>query len=203
MNLKWKSIIDKNEQRGSSSVLVIMVLLMLITFGVLAMMTSYSSLKISRKNAEWTQGFYELESLAGNHLAEVETHIIFSADFADEYIVEMRYKEPSPKGFEYPWQDEVYKKWLVSSDDDVFKDEIRSWIFEKALKDSLDQMNIEYDLNLDSKGTLTFISSSVDNRYFLTSLQIEDRETALLEWREVPEVFEYDEILEFKDPGGN
>jgi len=189
MNLKWKSITGNNGQRGSSSVLVIMVLLMLITFGVLAMMTSYSGLKISRKNAEWTQAFYKLESLAGNHLAEIENHIIYSADFADEYIEEM--------------QDEVYKKWLESSEEDAFKDEISEWIFENTLTESLDQMNIEYDLKLGSIGTLAFISISDDNRHFLTRLQIEDREIALLEWREVPEVFEYDEILEFTDPGGN
>lgn len=202
MNLKWKSIIDKNEQRGSSSVLVIMVLLMLITFGVLAMMTSYSNLKISRKNAEWTQAFYRLESLAGNHLAEVETHINFSADFADEYIQGMRYKEPSPQGFDYPWQDEVYKKWLVSTQDDAFIEEIKDWIFERNLTDSLMQMDVEYELELDSGGSLAFISTSEDDRHFLTRLQIKEKEIKLMEWREVPEVFEYDEILEFTDPGG-
>lgn len=202
MNLKWKSIIDKNGQRGSSSVLVIMVLLMLITFGVLAMMTSYSNLKIARKNAEWTQDFYKLESLAGNHLAEVESHIIFSADFADEYIQGMRYKEPSPQGFDYPWQDEVYKKWLVSSQDDAFTDEIRNWIFEMSLTDSLSQMDIEFELNMDSDGSLAFITTSEDNRHFLTHLQIDERKIALMEWREIPEEFEYKEILEFTDPGG-
>lgn len=203
MNLKWKSIIDKSEQRGSSSVLVIMVLLMLITFGVLAMMTSYSNLKIARKNAEWTQGFYELESLAGNHLAEVETHIIFSADFADEYIEAMRYKEPSPQGFDYPWQDEVYKKWLVSTQEDVFIKAIRAWIFEKNLTDSLQKMDIAYELKMDSEGSLAFTSTSEDARHFLTSLQIKEKEITLMEWREIPQVFEYDEILEFTDPGGN
>ncbi|MBE0449622.1 MAG: hypothetical protein IBX70_02130 [Clostridia bacterium] len=202
MNLKWKSIIDKNEQRGSSSVLVIMVLLMLITFGVLAMMTSYSNLKISRKNAEWTQAFYKLESLARYHLAEVETHIIHSADFADEYIEEMRYKEPSPQGFDYPWQDEVYKKWLVSEQEEAFIDEIRAWIFEKNLMDSFSLMDIEYELDLGSEGSLAFVSTSEDNRHFWTRLQIDEREIALMEWREIPEVFEYDEVLEFTDPGG-
>lgn len=202
MNSKWKSIIDKNDQRGSSSVLVIMVLLMLITFGVLAMMTSYSNLKISRKNAEWTQAFYKLESLAGNHLAEVKTHIIYSADFADEYIEGMRYKEPSPLGFDYPWQDEVYKKWLVSEQDDAFTDEIRAFIFEKNLMDTLSQMDIEYELNMGSEGSLAFVSTSENNRHFLTRLQIDERKIALMEWREIPEVFEYVEVLEFTDPGG-
>lgn len=202
MNLKWKSIVDNNEQRGSSSVLVIMVLLMLITFGVLAMMTSYSNLKISRKNAEWTQSFYRLESLAENHLAQIETYIIYSADFADEYIEEMRYKEPSPQGFEYPWQDEIYKKWLISAQDDVFSLETRNWIFENNLKESLEQMPIEYELNIDPEGMLNFISTSEDNRYFLTRLQIDDREMKVIEWREVPEEFEY-KTLEFTDPGGN
>ena len=56
-----KSKVYSNE-KGSSSVLVILVMLLLITFGVLAMMSSYSNLKIARKNASWTQGYYLLES---------------------------------------------------------------------------------------------------------------------------------------------
>lgn len=58
--------------KGSSSVLVIMVMLMLITFGVLAMMSSYANLKIARKNAQWISDYYLLEMEA----TETLTHLI-------------------------------------------------------------------------------------------------------------------------------
>ena len=67
MKSECKSIIKGiklNRERGSSSVLVIMIMLLLITFGVLAMMSSYSNLKIARKQAQWTKDFYQLESIA-------------------------------------------------------------------------------------------------------------------------------------------
>lgn len=67
MRLKCKNKFF-NRRKGSSSVLVIMVMLMLITFGVLAMMSSYSNLKIARKNAQWVQGYYALESLTEKNL---------------------------------------------------------------------------------------------------------------------------------------
>ena len=63
MKLRWKKPIKIKplfSERGSSSVLVIMIMLLLITFGVLAMMSSYSNLKIARKHAQWTSDYYQI-----------------------------------------------------------------------------------------------------------------------------------------------
>lgn len=47
---------------GSSSILVILLVVTMVVFGVLAMMSSYSGLKMAKKNAQWTSEYYELES---------------------------------------------------------------------------------------------------------------------------------------------
>lgn len=49
---------------GSSSILVILLVVTMVVFGVLAMMSSYAGLKMANKNAVWTSEYYELESKA-------------------------------------------------------------------------------------------------------------------------------------------
>ena len=49
---------------GSSSILVILLVVTMVVFGVLAMMSSYSGLKMAKKNAQWTSEYYELEANA-------------------------------------------------------------------------------------------------------------------------------------------
>ncbi len=68
-----------NDHRGSSSVLVMMVMLMLISFAVLAMLSSYSHYKIASKNASWTKDYYRLESLANEHYAIVKSLVADAA----------------------------------------------------------------------------------------------------------------------------
>ena len=51
-------------RKGSSSLLVILLVVTMVVFGVLAMMSSYSGLKMAKKNAQWTSEYYELEANA-------------------------------------------------------------------------------------------------------------------------------------------
>lgn len=53
-----------NNERGSSSILVVLVFLMLGIFSVLGMMSSYSEYKLALKNAEWNREYYILEGKA-------------------------------------------------------------------------------------------------------------------------------------------
>ena len=57
---------------GSSSILVILLVVTMVVFGVLAMMSSYSGLKMARKTAQWTQDYYELESKAEIMLYDIK-----------------------------------------------------------------------------------------------------------------------------------
>lgn len=55
-------ILFKNE-RGSASVIVILVMLLLTVFGVLAFVSAGSSLRLAEKNASTVQNYYRLDAL--------------------------------------------------------------------------------------------------------------------------------------------
>ncbi len=59
-------------RKGSSSILVILLIVTMVVFGVLAMMSSYSGLKMARKTAQWTNDYYELESKAEVMLYDIK-----------------------------------------------------------------------------------------------------------------------------------
>lgn len=182
---------------GSSSVLVIMIMLLLITFGVLAMMSSYSNLKIARKHAQWTREFYSLESLAEKDLSLVKGALLS----AGEEVRELLRDNPNLT------EEMSYAEFLRS--------------FHKAVESNTHLMEIvtlnfdEADLNVEIKENwvpeIVFISEdTVSGRKLLVKLVLDrvahiamDKSYEVAEWREIPVDFDYDDALNFSDPGGN
>lgn len=58
--------------QGGASVLIILIMISLTTFGVLALVSAHSDLKLARKNAAFVQEYYDLEAEAEFKLHEVE-----------------------------------------------------------------------------------------------------------------------------------
>lgn len=54
----------RTKRKGSSTILVILIVLTVVLFGVMNMMSVYTSYKISKKNLQWTSDYYELDSKA-------------------------------------------------------------------------------------------------------------------------------------------
>lgn len=73
MNCSRKST---NRRRGSSSVLIMMVMIFLVSLGVLLLVSARSNLTLSKKNAQWVQGYYDLESLANQHYSIIKEKIM-------------------------------------------------------------------------------------------------------------------------------
>lgn len=61
-----------HNERGSSSILVVLAFLMLGIFSVLGMMSSYSDYRLAQKNAEWTREYYTLEGQAQSFTAKMD-----------------------------------------------------------------------------------------------------------------------------------
>ncbi|HWQ30266.1 MAG TPA: hypothetical protein VN549_04675 [Negativicutes bacterium] len=61
-----------HNQRGSSSILVVLAFLMLGIFSVLGMMSSYSGYRLAQKNAEWAREYYTLEGQAQYFTAKMD-----------------------------------------------------------------------------------------------------------------------------------
>jgi hypothetical protein len=70
------------KKKGSSSIMVILVMLTLVVFGVLALMSSYSDLKLSKKNANWLKGYYELDARGEELVSQIDTKLEASAEKA-------------------------------------------------------------------------------------------------------------------------
>ncbi|HBQ65061.1 MAG TPA: hypothetical protein DD727_09140, partial [Clostridiales bacterium] len=60
-----------NRQRGSSSVLVIFMMLMLSVFGTLALMSSHAGLKLAGKHAQWIGKVHTLDARGTETLARI------------------------------------------------------------------------------------------------------------------------------------
>ena len=155
------SLLSKNE-KGSSSVLVIMVLLMLVTFGVLALITANSNLKVAEKNASWNRSYYQLENLGVQTLKKIQEN-------ADKLIMEI----PAE------WQSKIAE--LHDEIDYMDEDTIVIWI--------VSQENRRF-----------FIELSYDKA---ESMSLQSFQYDIKQWREVPFAFEYEDELQFSDPGGN
>lgn len=166
--------------KGSSSVLVIMIMLLMITFGVLAMMSSYSSLKIARKHAAWTEAYYRLES---------------QSDFNMMYIKD------------------VFSEVLLEYDRDVEDEQFRR--FFEALETALSrEVDSTYRISSnfeDVKPSLSILTTDEESgRHLLATVRfdtdiesVDQMRMEVVEWREIPIDFEYDDMIDFRDPEGN
>jgi hypothetical protein len=60
------------KKKGSSSIMVILIMLVLVIFGVLALMSSYSDLKLSMKNAAWLEKYYNLDAKGETLVSQID-----------------------------------------------------------------------------------------------------------------------------------
>ena len=182
---------------GSSSVLVIMIMLLLITFGVLAMMSSYSNLKIARKHAQWTREFYSLESLAEKDLSLIKAALLS----AGEDVRELLREDPNLTAEKSTV--DFLKFFHKAVESDTHLTEIVTLNFDEA------SLNAEMVQNWIPE--IVFVSEDdVSGRKLLVKLVLDqdnhiamDKSCEVVEWREIPVDFVYDDALNFSDPGGN
>jgi hypothetical protein len=81
----------RGSRKGSSSVLVIMILLALVLFGTLALTSTYADLKLSRKGVSWLTAYYELDARGETFLAAAIAILNGARTDADRYFDEGRY----------------------------------------------------------------------------------------------------------------
>jgi hypothetical protein len=67
-------------QKGASSVLVILLLLALVVFGVAALTTALSGLRLGQKVSDWNESYYRLEGQAARCWAEIDAAVSRAAE---------------------------------------------------------------------------------------------------------------------------
>ncbi len=217
MNLRCKNIIDSKvykDDKGSSSVLVILVMLLLITFGVLAMMSSYSNLKIARKNASWTQGYYLLESEASLAYNKV-VKIIDEAKVLSDALID---EQAQIKWALYPFDDglktalDPLLQEAIPPEISWLKRVLFHWSFYQLYNAQVDMPVLEpmrlEDL-LESEQEIPFVIEYVTvheatGRKLLVALDLDpDDKVIITQWREIPAEFDYSNSIGFSDPEEN
>jgi hypothetical protein len=66
-------------KRGSASAVVVMVTVLLAVFGVLALVSSYSGLKLAQRHATWSSDYYKVDAEAEAMLASIEGDLAAAA----------------------------------------------------------------------------------------------------------------------------
>lgn len=220
MKLKCKSIIrniNLKSEKGSSSVLVIMIMLLLITFGVLAMMSSYSNLKIARKHADWTKDYYRLESNADKTYMEFENLYKAVVEEMDHYL-----SNDLEIGIESSSLPELVKNALLTDIDANENELCEQKLFLYLLYDkfynspiylldtsiSFNYDIVNEDILNDEEPEISYITVDEETgRQLLTSIKINalnyKNYPEIKEWRELPREFQYDDSIYFNDPEEN
>ena len=109
---KLKSLLISN--RGSSSVLVILIMVMLVVLGLLALMSTWSELKLARKNASWSTAYYSLDSEAEARLAELDSCLQDADESAGNYIMTKDYERPESSYLPSALQQSVHNGWQAA-----------------------------------------------------------------------------------------
>ncbi|NLT96963.1 MAG: hypothetical protein GXW96_02190 [Christensenellaceae bacterium] len=72
-------------QKGASSVLVILLLLVLVVFGVAALTTALSGLRLGQKVSDWNESYYRLEGQAARCWAEIDAAVSRAAESGEPF----------------------------------------------------------------------------------------------------------------------
>jgi len=69
-------------KKGASSILVVLLLVVLVVFGIAALTTALSNLRLGQKNAEWSTAYYTAEAQAQGCYAKIDqaVHDAFDSD---------------------------------------------------------------------------------------------------------------------------
>ena len=78
-------------EKGASSVLVMLILIVLVSLGLAALTTSLASMRLGDKSAEWHMAYYELDRMAEKRVAAIDDAISDARASAETYMVSRLY----------------------------------------------------------------------------------------------------------------
>ena len=84
--------------KGSSLVLIILLMVILVVFGVTAMMSSFTDLKLARKNSEWVKDYYTVSSKGESLIEKLDRCLIIADKAAKTFIEQQDYKKTEVVG---------------------------------------------------------------------------------------------------------
>lgn len=190
-------------QKGSSSVLVVLTLLMLVLFGVLGMMSSFSDLKIAQKNADWTIDYYHFETMANILLFDINALSEQKREETQALIGLWKSGKPyndKLSAASYKKIEEVLKK---KSEEVKTFTLVYGVLMSEGLKDYGSDPVIQWSQDVNGQSLLyTSLVTLPSNRRYMVQLDLMPTSGdpyKVLMWREIPETFDYSKGIEFQD----
>jgi hypothetical protein len=162
------------KKKGSSSIMVILIMLILVIFGVLALMSSYSDLKLSKKNAAWLEKYYKLDAKGEMLVSQID----------------FRLEKASKEALTGNTMDKG--KYINLAENEV-----------RAIK-TVDKLQITKDKNIltinstlkDNDENMLSISLEVNIPYTY-NLKSPLKHYRVTRWEQLPRVFKYDNTISF------
>ena len=86
--------------KGASSILVILLLLVLVVFGIAALTTALSGLRLGLKVSDWSEAYYGAEGIAAQRWAEIDKAVSEASKSDHDNFFESLSKQLSAQDFE-------------------------------------------------------------------------------------------------------
>ncbi|MBC7959187.1 MAG: hypothetical protein H7X94_04895 [Vallitaleaceae bacterium] len=130
------------DQKGATSIFVMIFMVVLLVFGLAALTTSLASLKLADKNHNWSKEYYALEANAEVTVAAIDG-ILYAAEVtAREYVLTKQYLNSSGTFLENENQSDILKQWQLKNqvmDQEAFLEQLLQFVYVNraynALKD--------------------------------------------------------------------
>ncbi len=222
MNLTCKNKIKAAvmSNSGSSCVLVILIMVMLVVLGLLALMSTWSGLKLARKNASWSTTYYELDSRAENRLAEMDACLKDAEQSSEIYMMTKDYERPQSNYLPADIQHTVHDDWLMaqaSGKGAEFVDKLQKKLYYVYCEMRLNECSEgEFEIIRvpDSEDDAVKVYTTVyeglpqSGRSLRLGIEVlfgpSEKKSGLeryriISWKEIPKSFKYDESPEFEE----
>lgn len=161
--------------------MVIIMVVTILLFGVFSMMSSYAGLSIARRNAEWTHLYYQQESRAAESL------------FAFHQVLEKAWEE-TERDRDH-WQQAYYENVLehVEGTKEFFELEYEVYFPRENRTDAILQGFFLIPGDLADKTKDFYVAFEAVPR------EREAPEIMITAWKSMPEAFEYEDGIQFRD----
>ena len=205
-----------NNDRGSSSILVIILMVVLMIFGISILTTSLSNMRLSEKKKSWISEYYQLEALSEERIARIDSMLIKANNNARQNMHSSSNdltKVLSDKNNQNELFMQYYCEELLTILDSSIKDNHFKLIDSSLLTDNnkatikTTPLLLEFDVEMKDVEVPKYITVIIrilppetnnltDNYEIINRYEIE----SYYEWQEP---FEYSEGIRFQDPFKN
>ena len=73
-------------KKGASSILVMLLMLVLVVFGIAALTTSLSGLRLGQKVSDWSSAYYGAEGMAARRWAEIDKAVFEASESGGDFL---------------------------------------------------------------------------------------------------------------------